>query len=280
MQEIGLCTEKETVVYFKQKGLFVKEILFLTLLVSSTFAYDIDSSSASLQEKAYNTKVNSKPVISDEIKQRANALNSVIESRKADIETWKNKMDYKDGKLTFDKQVGNSNEVEQKDEDNGHFAEGERIYIFMSSSVPKETWIEYAKTIHAMRIGNRAVMILRGCIGGCEKILPTTNFITDVLTDEKKLKKGLGVQVWIDPLLFRKYNIKKVPAVVFASGLKTRKIELSEGIKENILAEPHINISYDDWELTHHIKELYKQTHNQTLRKLIAKSEKNDFYQK
>lgn len=273
----GLCIEKEIVVYFNKKGFFVKEILFLALLVSSTFAYDIDSSSASLQEKAYNTKVNSKPIISSEIKQRVNSLNSVLESRKTEIEAWKNKMDYKDGKLTFDKQTVQNNQ--EKQEDNGHFAEGERIYIFMSSSVPKETWIEYAKTIHAMRIGNRAVMILRGCIGGCEKILPTTNFITDILTDEKKLKKGLGVQVWIDPLLFRKYNIKKVPAVVFASGLKTRKIELSEGIKENILAEPHINISYDDWELTHHIKELYQQTHNQTLRKLIAKSEKNDFYQ-
>ena len=56
----------------------------------------------------------------------------------------------------------------------------ERIYIFMSSSVPLVTWNNYAKDIDKVRDPN-IIMVMRGCIGGCKYIRPTLKFIQNII---------------------------------------------------------------------------------------------------
>lgn len=126
--------------------------------------------------------------------------------------------------------------VEKNKKKKGKEKVREKIYIFMSSSVPKEVWYEYVRQVTEMNID--AVLVLRGCIGGCKYIKPTLEFIHDVITLGGKEEKGLPVEVWIDPILFRKYKVKVVPCVAI------------EGKKK---------LSCGDWNLKWHLKELFKR---------------------
>lgn len=89
-------------------------------------------------------------------------------------------------------------------------------YLFVSSSMGEGLLRSYAKQIEAMGLTDKAVMVMRGCIGGCRKIKPTLEFISKVL-EVREGKEGIKAQFWIDPLLFRMYNIDRVPCLVIDS---------------------------------------------------------------
>jgi type-F conjugative transfer system pilin assembly protein TrbC len=65
------------------------------------------------------------------------------------------------------------------------------------------------------------VMVLRGFVGGIKRFKPTGDFIGQVLRKDESCDHGkqqceayqAGIQ--IDPMLFRRYDIKQVPAVVY-----------------------------------------------------------------
>lgn len=85
------------------------------------------------------------------------------------------------------------------------------VLVFMSSSVPKEVWERYMDYTEKKKIP--VVFLLRGCIGGCKYIKPTIDFLKSlIIVDENRYR---GVEVAIDPLLFRKYSITEVPCVVW-----------------------------------------------------------------
>lgn len=247
-------------------------------LMAQDYGYtDLNSKVAAMQQKMASGLKERNVTISPEMKARAEKLNSTFEGRSNELEQWKSSMDYVDGKVVFGgKHVDKG---KSKKPQYGSFAENERIYIFISSSVPRETLTEYARTIDALGVGNRVVMVLRGCIGGCEKIKPTLAFINKVVTDDGAVKDGLKAQVWIDPLLFRKYKITRSPTVVYARGVNKDIPQLSEGLESNLKTQPIINKSEGDWSLEYHLKELYKQTKSVTLQKTLAQFEKNEFYQ-
>lgn len=154
-----------------------------------------------------------------------------------------------------------------------------RIYIFMSASVPKETWRGYAKTIDALNLNDNVIMVMRGCIGGCEKFKPTLNFIQDVLVEDKN-KGGYKARVAIDPMLFRRYNIKEAPTVVYAKGLKVDNPDLSEGIERNIVVKPKIFRSTGDWNLKYHLDQLYKSSNEPFIKQIIDRFNDNTFHKK
>lgn len=112
-------------------------------------------------------------------------------------------------------------------------SESRRIYVFMSSSVPKEVWYEYVR--QAVKLKVDAVFLLRGCINGCKYIKPTLAFIQDVLTLGGKEKDGLPVEVWIDPVKFREYGVSVVPCFAY------------EGEKK---------LSCGDWSFEWHLRKL------------------------
>ncbi|MEM3829556.1 MAG: TrbC family F-type conjugative pilus assembly protein, partial [Conexivisphaerales archaeon] len=102
------------------------------------------------------------------------------------------------------------------------------IYIFMSSSVPFEVWRNYAFAINKLRHdgqGNIA-LVLRGCIGGCVKVMPTILFIQKVLTYGNT---KLLVPVIIDPYLFDMYKINRVPVFVYAKNVNTINPQVTAG---------------------------------------------------
>ncbi|SNB45432.1 type-F conjugative transfer system pilin assembly protein TrbC [Geobacter sp. DSM 9736] len=119
-------------------------------------------------------------------------------------------------------------------EGKGRLADSERVYLFVSSSMPITTLRNYASSIAVMKDA-RVMMVMRGFVGGMSKIQPTLDFVSNVLQEDVSCTFSNGecrmrqVNLVVDPLLFRRYAIDRVPAVVFAQGVKSGDAALSEG---------------------------------------------------
>ena len=114
----------------------------------------------------------------------------------------------------------------------------ERIYLFVSSSVPVRTLRNYARDLEAMG-EPRALMVMRGFVGGIRRFGPTREFLLRVLKRDPDCDhltercSGHDVQIWIDPLLFRRFGIEEVPAFVYVRGLSVRDPTAAESDPEN-----------------------------------------------
>ena len=98
----------------------------------------------------------------------------------------------------------------------------ERIYLFVSSSVPETTLRTYIEQIAGLRDPN-IVVLMRGFIDGMKYMGPTLNFIGKLLEKDPScgLSCGLyGVNLEVDPLLFRRYGVVQVPAVVYVPDIE------------------------------------------------------------
>jgi len=121
-----------------------------------------------------------------------------------------------------------------------HLGQDERVYVFVSSSMPQSVLRTYAEDI--ARLGDhRFQMVMRGFVGGVGQMVPTTNFVAEILKKDTgcALKSDVQcemkpVNFLIDPLLFDRYDINQVPAFVYVKGLNMNNPGGSEGFGSNI----------------------------------------------
>ena len=154
----------------------------------------------------------------------------------------------------------------------GKLIRDERLYLFISSSLPLQTTRNYATS--AARLGDPGiVLVMRGFIDGMTKIQPTVSFIGSVLQRDPSCNplegecEMLPVNLVVDPLLFRRYGIDRVPAVVYARGVKAEDSGLSEGdIKNAGIAESHT--IYGDASLEYLIEQIWRETGSRALKEL------------
>lgn len=132
----------------------------------------------------------------------------------------------------------------------------ERLYILMSSSVPLRVWKRYAKALEVYGLNRSGVFVLRGCINGCTYIKPTIEFLRKVYSENEK------VEVHIDPLIFRRFNVKAVPCFVYVKGDSLYEKDLSAGLEGNLRVKGFHAISCGDWSFEYHMKELCKKTNS------------------
>lgn len=128
-----------------------------------------------------------------------------------------------------------------KDSNNasGHLAEDERIYIFVSASMPMHVLRAYAAD--AAHLGdNRVTLVLRGFVGGMNKIVPTANMIAEMLKKNPSCELSAthkcdmqSVEVMVDPLLYRRYGVQQVPTFVYVKGVNPTNPGMSEGDTDN-----------------------------------------------
>lgn len=133
----------------------------------------------------------------------------------------------------------------------GRLGPDERIYVFVSGSIPMETLRNYAAAIAGSGEPN-LVMVLRGFVGGAERIGPTAQFTERVLREDPGCEpksanpcSALSVPILVDPLLFRRFGIERVPAVVFARGVSVLDAGQSEGRPENARTGDHFAVHGD-----------------------------------
>ena len=112
-----------------------------------------------------------------------------------------------------------------------------QLYLFISSSVQLTTLRNYAAMIDRAPSG-KIIMVLRGFIDGMKKIRPTMEFIGEILKKDpacdltKEKCDSYQVNIQVDPLLFQRFAIEKVPALAY--------LPISEGDAEGKKAEPII----------------------------------------
>ncbi len=211
---------------------------------------------------------------SDDMKQRAEETYKQYKLNEHIEKQWEKMIDYdpQTGKFKINGQVdyrSNPNLKAKEDNrivvgvgDNEYLGKDDRIYIFVSSSIPKQVIDTYIEQVVAKRLNNRTVFVLRGCIGGCTYIKPTLNYLQGLI-------KNRSVEFWIDPFLFRRYNIDKVPCVVFAEGVDLIDYTLSEGLNDNIKQVKGVYKSCGDWNLTYHLQQIYRQSNSKKIKEII-----------
>ncbi|WP_275385675.1 type-F conjugative transfer system pilin assembly protein TrbC [Xenorhabdus bovienii] len=91
----------------------------------------------------------------------------------------------------------------------------DQLVLFVSSSMPIHTLRNYARDLS--KVGG--VMVLRGAVGGISRIADTMKLSREILTVNQTCDttscKMWSTQILIDPVLFKQYDIKVVPALIF-----------------------------------------------------------------
>jgi type-F conjugative transfer system pilin assembly protein TrbC len=165
-----------------------------------------------------------------------------------------------------------TNKSDYKKDVSGNLPQDERIYLFISSSMPMTTIRNYVAS--AARFKERNILIvLRGFVNGMTKIGPTVQFIADLLKVDP-LCYGANCEMYsvnmvVDPLLFRRYDISYVPAVVHAQGVHPSLPEESEGLPGTAVASN--TTVYGDASLEYILDLIRKETGSKSLASLLAK---------
>lgn len=196
--------------------------------------------------------------VNDKAKELANQSYKTFQGRQQEIQ---NDM------LEFAKQ--NHIEIQNLMPNQGRqaLASNSYIYIFMSSDVPFTVWRNYAMAINKLRHegqGNIA-LVLRGCIGGCVKVMPTIKFVQRVLTYGNT---KLLVPVVIDPMLFTMYGINRVPVFVYAKNVNLVNPGITAGVKQNLKNSVTAYKVVGDWGFNYALEKLYEESKDPALVKL------------
>ena len=162
----------------------------------------------------------------------------------------------------------------------GKLRSDERIYVFISSAMPLQTVRNYAASVASLGDLN-VTLVMRGFVEGMTKIQPTIRFIGSVLQRDQSCRPQEGecemlpVSLAVDPLLFRRYGIDRVPAVVYARGVKAEDTALSEGDSKNTsITENHT--VYGDASLEYLLEQIQRETGSRTLADLLTVSSRKN----
>ncbi|MFZ4857581.1 MAG: type-F conjugative transfer system pilin assembly protein TrbC [Desulfuromonadaceae bacterium] len=157
----------------------------------------------------------------------------------------------------------------------GKLGPEERIYVFVSASMPLQTIRNYAASI-AKYGDSRIMMVLRGFVGGVGKIQPTIDLVGRVMQRDLSCNpvtdgecEILAVPFGVDPLLFRRYDIDRVPAVVYARGIKTEDTGLSEGDDKNAVIGEYWK-AFGDASLEYIVEQMQRESGSERLLKLTS----------
>jgi len=170
---------------------------------------------------------------------------------------------------------GNQYSEPEKEKPNGNHENlllpSERIYIFISSSIPVETLRAYVRDVD--KIGDpRIVFVMNGFVGGMRSFKETLDFIVSIKTKDPGCSLLQGecsfyrANLQIDPLLFRKYQITSVPAVVYAAGRSLMNADRPDH-------EANISNYYvikGDASLEHHLEVIRREVKSVSLENILT----------
>ena len=153
-------------------------------------------------------------------------------------------------------------------------AKDERVYIFVSSSMPVAILRAYAQDID--RIGDPNItMVMRGFVGGISKAMPTMKFLSGFLLKDPGCANDGGcisynAMVQIDPNLYRRFLPERVPAIVYVKGVRPGTPDMSEGIDENVPPSGAWFMVYGDASLGYVLERINDEAHSATLTTVVG----------
>jgi conjugal transfer pilus assembly protein TrbC len=143
-----------------------------------------------------------------------------------------------------------------KSTENAFLLPDERIYVFISSSIPVSTLRNYAADLDKLKDPHIS-MVMRGFVDGMHYIKPTIEFIEKILIKDPTCVSAYDPEpadvssrqgergshtpkcdvyqatVNVDPLLYSRYGIQRVPAILYVRGVHSIDSGESEGITDN-----------------------------------------------
>ena len=159
-------------------------------------------------------------------------------------------------------------------------AKDEKIYLFISASIPLNTLRTYVRDLDTLNEPN-FVVVLRGFVDGMGKIRPTLEFIESLLVKDSTCRMSDGKQcdvyqanIQIDPLVFRKFNVQQVPALAYA-----KRINPIDSQDAGSSDEPEEVVIYGDVSLDYALDQIYSETENPQIKKAVHKI-RGDFYER
>lgn len=113
----------------------------------------------------------------------------------------------------------------------GTFKAGERVYVFLSSSMPEEDVHAYLLSIS--RAGEpRIVPVFYGMVGGFANMQNQGKFFGAVLREDydcvdtpSEMCRRVKVNIQMNPTLFARYSVTDIPTVVFDDGKNTWSVD-------------------------------------------------------
>lgn len=152
--------------------------------------------------------------------------------------------------------------------------QNDRLFICISSSMPMAELRSYVKQVAYLGVKD-IVFVMRGFIGGVKYMTPTIRFFYNMAKVDPNCKgldcKIYNVMLEVDPLVFRKYHIDRVPAFVFVPNFQ--KI-----MPYNIDKDDGSYKLYGDVSLKYAIQVLYKNSKYVRLKELLEEYKKKSFY--
>ena len=127
----------------------------------------------------------------------------------------------------------------------------ERIFIVISSSIPKHILKNYFETLQ--KVNTDVTFVLRGTIDGVKKIKPTLDWIQEILTKNDNTRYEYNVI--IEPRIVSKYNIKQVPAILYVKNYNPSYTEKSAD-EEHYIYYGSIDVDYALGKINSDVKSL------------------------
>ena len=140
---------------------------------------------------------------------------------------------------------------------------GEAVYLFLSTSMPKETIRAYMQDIARYK-SDQIKVVLKGLKN---KDWKTTfmhiqeYLIEDERCTKKPCKAISGASIEIDPVIFKAFKVRLVPAVAYTSD--KQKVRQGKTTLED-------RIHYGDVQFSYHIKKLYEGIESPLLKELVG----------
>ena len=168
---------------------------------------------------------------------------------------------------------------------NNYLAHDERLIIAISSSVPMETVKNYFDSL--TEVYTDVVFVLNGLIDNdVQKIRPTVEYTTQLLK-KRNLNTNNAEQdrylfrVDINPKIFTKYSLEKVPAVIFVKNYNPySEIQGNAQIDgEDGIAEEDVYIAYGDSNIKYVLEKINKKAQSKGLDTIIKNINKGFFHE-
>ncbi len=164
-----------------------------------------------------------------------------------------------------------------------HLQETQKVFLFISSSMPVGTLRTYARDLDTLNDPN-FVMILRGFIGGMKQVRPTLDFLQKIAVKDEECRIGEGkkcdmfrANIEIDPLVFQKFQIGQVPAVAYLKNVQAIDTKQSIGLEGNLSGVVDAAVVYGDASLDYALERIFNETKNPQIQKAMKKLREN-FY--
>ncbi len=160
----------------------------------------------------------------------------------------------------------------------------EKVFLFISSSMPEQTLRAYAQDLD--RLGDpNFVLVLRGFVDNMQKARPTLDFLEKLLVRESGCRLGkdkacdlFKVSIVIDPLVFQKFNIQEVPALAFVRNINLVDPKQSLGLAGNLSGEVEAVVVCGDAALASGLEHIFKDTKDARIKQTVRKLQ-GDFYE-